>query len=405
MKRRICVFTATRAEYGLLKALIAALDRDPELQLHLLVSGTHLSPEFGLTYKEIEADGFAIDERVEILLSSDTGQGVAKAMGLGLIGFGEAFGRMRPDLIVLLGDRFELLSAASAALVCGIPIAHIHGGETSEGALDEAVRHAVTKMAHLHFTAAEPYRRRVIQLGEAPERVHNVGGLGVDAIRNIPLMSRAELEANIGFTFRDRNLLVTFHPETWSNQSAAGQTAVLLSALAALGDSVGLLITKPNADAGGREIATLIDRFADCRDNVMVVGSLGQLRYFSAMAIVDGVVGNSSSGLAEAPTFGIGTVNIGSRQDGRLRASSIIDCPVEEQAISLAIHKLFEPEFRQLASATVNPYGDGGATARIIDVIRTTPSLDSGSKKFHDLPFEIGDRSSFADETGSHEHR
>jgi GDP/UDP-N,N'-diacetylbacillosamine 2-epimerase (hydrolysing) len=392
VKRKVCIFTATRAEYGLLKGLIGAVADDPELDLQLLVSGTHLSPDFGLTYREIEADGFAIDERVEILLSSDTGQGVAKAMGLGIIGFADAYARLKPDWLVLLGDRFELLAAAAAALVMRIPVVHIHGGETSEGALDEAIRHAVTKMAHLHFTAAEPYRNRVIQLGEDPARVFNVGGLGVDAIARVDLLDREAFEASTGFTLRPRNLLITFHPETSTGHSPVQQTEELLAALDSLGPSVGLIITMPNADAGGREVASALRAFAETRTNVGLFDSLGQQRYFSALTLVDGVVGNSSSGLAEAPSFGIGTVNIGARQDGRLRAASVIDCAVERAAIGEGIAMLFKADFKALASRRDNPYGDGGATQRILSVIKTTLSDGIAVKTFFDLPQFAGGR-------------
>lgn len=383
--RRICVVTGTRAEYGLMRGLIAGIRDAEELELQLAVTGMHLSPEFGLTWCEIEADGFPIDERVEILLSSDTPVGVSKAMGLGLIGFADAFARLKPDLVVVLGDRFEILAAASAALVAGIPIAHIHGGETTEGAFDEAIRHSVTKMSHLHFTAAAPYRDRVIQLGEAPERVFLVGGLGIDAIKGLPLLDRAELEAQLDLEFGERNLMVTFHPPTLEPGEAAAQMRTLLDALDSLGPETHLLFTMPNADTGGRELAAMVDRFVASRPNARVFTSLGQLRYLSCMRLMDGVVGNSSSGLIETPSFGIGTVNIGDRQAGRLKAASVIDCAPQQDAIEAALERLFSDDFRKGLAGVENPYGTGGATTAILDVLRRHPLSGLLKKSFHDI--------------------
>ena len=385
MTRKVCIVTATRAEYGLLRGVIEGVRDAPDLTLQLLVTGTHLSPEFGLTYREIEADGTAIDERVEILLSADTATGVAKAMGLGMIGFADAFARLQPDVVVLLGDRFEILSAAAAALVARIPIAHLHGGESTEGAFDEAFRHAVTKMAHLHFVAAEPYRRRVIQLGEAPERVFLVGGLGVDAIGRIALLDRAALEESLDFRLRERNLLVTFHPPTLDEGDAVTQVDALLEALDALGPDTALIFTMPNADNGGRAITARIEDFVRSRANARSYASLGQLRYFSLLARVDGVVGNSSSGLAEAPSFRVGTVNIGDRQDGRLSAASVIDCAPERGAIDAALATLVSDEFRASLATVVNPNGAPGAAAAIVAKLRNVALQDLLKKRFHDL--------------------
>lgn len=383
--RRICVVTGTRAEYGLMRGLIAGIRDDDAFELQLAVTGMHLSPEFGLTWREIEADGFPIDERVEILLSSDTPVGVSKAMGLGLIGFADAFARLKPDLVVVLGDRFEILAAASAALVAGIPIAHIHGGETTEGAFDEAIRHSVTKMSHLHFTAAAPYRDRVIQLGEAPERVFLVGGLGIDAIKGLKLLDRAELEGQLDLEFGARNLMVTFHPPTLEPGEAAAQMQALLDALNSLGPETHLLFTMPNADTGGRELAAMVDRFVAARPHARVFTSLGQLRYLSCMRLMDGVVGNSSSGLIETPSFGIGTVNIGDRQAGRLKAASVIDCAPQQDAIEAALERLFSDDFRKGLAGVENPYGTGGATMAILDVLRRHPLSGLLKKSFHDI--------------------
>lgn len=383
--RRICVVTGTRAEYGLMRGLIRGLRDAEDCTLQMVVTGMHLSPEFGLTWREIEADGIAIDERVEILLSSDSPVGVSKAMGLGLIGFAEAFARLRPDLLIVLGDRFEILSAAAAALVAGIPIAHIHGGETTEGAFDEAIRHSVTKMAHLHFVAAAPYRDRVIQLGEAPDRVFLVGGLGIDAIKALPLLGRAELEAELDIALRDRNLLITFHPPTLEPGAAEAQMQALLDALDSLGPSTGLIFTMPNADTGGRALTAMVELFVAQRPHASAFTSLGQFRYLSCMRHMDGVVGNSSSGIIETPSFGIGTINIGNRQTGRLRAASVIDCAPQRIAIEGALKRLFSSDFRELLRGVTNPYGTGGATDAILDLVRRQPLRGLLRKSFHDI--------------------
>lgn len=385
MMRKVCIVTGSRAEYGLLRGVIEGVQSHPGLQLQLVATGSHLSPEFGLTYREIEADGHHVDAKVEILLSADTATAVTKAMGLGLIGFGDTFTRLAPDIVVVLGDRFEILAAAAAAMTCRIPLAHLHGGESSEGAIDEAIRHSVTKMSQLHFVAAEPYRNRVIQLGEHPDRVFMVGGLGVDSIRRTRPLARAELEASLGFTLRPTNLLVTFHPTTLEDDAAGTQMQALLDELDQLPDT-GLIITQPNADSGGRLLAQLVSRFASSRPNVSLHDSLGQLRYLSCLAHVDGVVGNSSSGLAEAPSFGIPTLNIGDRQAGRLRASSIIDCRGDRASIARGLQLLLDPDFRARARATRNPYGDGGASDRIVRVLAEQPLDNILKKKFFDLP-------------------
>ncbi len=385
MNRRICVVTGTRAEYGLLRGVIDGIAKSSSLDLQLVATGMHLSPEFGLTYREIEGDGYAIDAKVEMLVSSDSAAGVAKSIGLGLIGFADVYGRLRPDAVVLLGDRFEILAAASAALVARIPVAHLHGGETTEGAFDEAIRHAVTKMSHLHFVAAAPYRQRVIQLGEHPSSVYLVGGLGVDAICRVPMLDRAALEAALGAPFSERNLLVTFHPETLESHSVEQQMDELLAALDALRDTQ-FIITLPNADNGGRTIIRRIEAFVASHPNARAYASLGQQRYLSCLRQVDAVVGNSSSGLTEAPSMGIATVNIGGRQRGRLRAASVIDCDVERHDILRAIETSYSSAFRTTLATVVNPYGDGGASSRIVHVLETTNLSGVVKKAFHDLP-------------------
>lgn len=384
MSRKICVVTGTRAEFGLMRWLMQDVQQTPGLELQVLATGMHLSPEFGLTYQEIEQAGFAIDARVEMLLSADTATAVTKSMGLGMIGYADAYARLSPDLIVVLGDRFEIFAATAAALIAGIPVAHLHGGETTEGAFDEAIRHSITKMSHLHFVAAEDYRKRVIQLGEQPERVFLVGGLGIDAINRITLLDRDALEASLDFKLGLRNLLITFHPVTLEGQSSGQQMAELLAALGEL-DETHLIFTMPNADTGGRELAAMVEAFVATHPNARVYSSLGQLRYLSCMKLVDGVVGNSSSGLAEAPSMGIGTVNIGDRQKGRLAADSVINCPPERQAIHTALQYLYSPEFRQSLPTMVNPYGNGGASEKIVQILKDYPLDGILKKSFHDL--------------------
>ncbi|WP_442763676.1 UDP-N-acetylglucosamine 2-epimerase [Malikia spinosa] len=386
MSRKICVVTGTRAEFGLLRWFMQEVQQTPELELQVLATGMHLSPEFGLTYREIEQAGFVIDARVEMLLSADTATAVTKSMGLGMIGYADAYARLCPDLIVVLGDRFEIFAATAAALIAGIPVAHLHGGETTEGAFDEAMRHSITKMSHLHFVAAEDYRRRVIQLGEQPERVFLVGGLGIDAIQRITLLDRGALEASLDFKLGRRNLLITFHPVTLEGQSSGQQMAELLAALGEL-DDTHLIFTMPNADTGGRELATMVDTFVATHPNARVYSSLGQLRYLSCMKFVDAVVGNSSSGLAEAPSMGIATVNIGDRQKGRLSAESVINCPPERQAIHAALQHLHAPEFRQTLASVVSPYGRAGASERIVQILKDYPLDGILKKSFYNLSF------------------
>lgn len=386
MKRKICIITGSRAEYGLLRWVVQGIKGDRELVLQVIATGMHLSPEFGLTYKEIEKDGFQINHRVEMLMSSDTPVGVAKSMGVGLIGFADALSDLSPDLLVVLGDRFEIFAAAAAALIARIPIAHVHGGETTEGAFDEALRHSITKMSHLHFVAAEDYRRRVIQLGEHPDRVFLVGGLGIDNIKRQTLLSRDEFEDAIGFKMGKKNLLITFHPVTLENATSSGQMRELLAALESLKDTH-LIFTMPNADTGSRVLFEMISQFAANRTNARVFTSLGQLLYLSCVAHVDGVVGNSSSGLTEVPSFHKGTVNIGDRQRGRLKADSVIDCDPNRRSILTAIQRLYSPEFQRIVKKTKNPYGEGGASERIVHVLKTASLNELIKKPFHDLPF------------------
>jgi GDP/UDP-N,N'-diacetylbacillosamine 2-epimerase (hydrolysing) len=385
MKRKICIVTGTRAEYCLLYWLMKKIQEDSELELQIIATGMHLSPEFGLTYRQIEKDGFKIDKKIEMLLSSDTPIGITKSMGLGMISFAEAYADLKSDIVVVLGDRFEIFSAASAAMIARIPIAHLHGGETTEGAFDEAIRHSITKMSHLHFTAAEEYKRRIVQLGEDPARVFNVGGLGIDNIRKLKLMSREEFEDSISFKLDLKNLLVTFHPVTLEHATAGGQFKNLLNALDELQDTK-FIFTKPNADTEGRLIVKLIDDYVSRNShNATAFVSLGQLRYLSALKFVDACVGNSSSGLAEAPTFKIGTINIGDRQRGRLKADSVIDCKPNKDSIVSAIKNLYSKEFQDKLKDVKNPYGDGGAAEKIKEVLKGDDLTDILKKKFYNF--------------------
>ena len=383
MKRKVCVVTGTRADYGLLFWLMKGIASDPDLQLQLVATGMHLSPEFGLTYKLIENDGFCIDEKVEMLLSSDTPVGVAKSMGLGLIGFGGALERLKPQIVVVLGDRFEIFAAAAAALVARIPVAHIAGGDITEGAYDESFRHSITKMAHLHFVTNKESAARVRQLGENPDHIHVVGNPGLDYVKNVTLLERNDLEERLGFRFRAKNVLVTFHPATLDRQPASEQFRALVDALEAFGEDVGVIFTKPNADNEGRSLHNMVDQFVSSHDNSKAFTSMGQELYLSAIAQVDAVVGNSSSGLYEVPSFKKPTVNIGDRQKGRTRAASVIDCEPDRNAITKAIKRAFTMD----CSNTVNPYGDGKSSARILAILKTIPDPAILVKKhFFDLP-------------------
>jgi GDP/UDP-N,N'-diacetylbacillosamine 2-epimerase (hydrolysing) len=388
MTCRVCVITGSRAEYGLLGPLMQKINKDPQFLLQLIVTGMHLSPEFGSTFLEIEADGFRIDRKVEILLSSDTGIGMGKSVGLGVISFVDAFAELKPDLVIVLGDRFEILAAVTAALFVHTPILHLHGGEVTEGALDDSMRHAITKMSHVHCVATEEYRQRVIQLGEQPEKVYCVGGLGVDAIQQTQVVDRDELEVALDFKFRSRNLLVTFHPTTLSDVPVESQVSELLAALEDLSDT-GLIFTLPNADAGGRKVITKLQSFVAAHPNARAYPSLGQQRYLSCMAHCDGVIGNSSSGLLEAPTLKKGSINIGERQHGRLQASSVINCRAERSEIKIAIQKLYSPAFYAILADVKNPYGDGGASTRIVDIIKALDFDGILQKSFYNLPSAI----------------
>lgn len=385
MMRTICVVTGTRAEFGLLQWLMQEIREDPALTLQVLATGMHLSPEFGLTYRSIEDSGFSVDKKVEILLSSDSAVGISKSMGLGMISLSEALAELQPDLVVLLGDRFETFAAASAAMIGRIPIAHLHGGETTEGAYDEAMRHAITKMSHLHFTATETYRQRVIQLGEPPDRVYHTGAPALDGIARLDLLSREDLEEALSFRLGECCLLVTFHPVTLERNASAGHFAELLEALDVF-PRCRVLFTRPNADSEGREIIRLTEAYVRRHPTrCHACASLGQLRYLSALRQVDAVIGNSSSGLIEAPSFKIPAVNIGDRQKGRIKAASVIDCLPEKESIIQAVNRALDPAFRTGLAEMENPYGSAGASKRIRDILRTVDLSDLLKKTFFDI--------------------
>ncbi|MDI7166857.1 UDP-N-acetylglucosamine 2-epimerase [Leptospira santarosai] len=387
MKKKICVITGTRADYGLLRWLILEISKSSKLDLQIIATGMHLSPEFGLTYKEIENDGFLIQKKIEILLSSDSVVGVSKSIGLGLIGFSEAFADLNPDIILILGDRFEIFSAAVAALISRIPIAHLHGGEVTEGAFDEGIRHSITKMSHFHFVATSEYRNRVIQLGEDPSNVFLVGGMGIDGVRKSNLLKKEELEFSLNIKFKRNNLLITFHPVTLEGTTAKAQMTELLLSLETLSQETGLIFTMPNADTDSRIIFELIKKFTSSRSNAWHFTSLGQTLYLSCLQFVDAVVGNSSSGIIEAPSFKIGTINIGDRQKGRLKAKSIIDCEPNKEGIMNALKKLYSSDFQKNLSTTINPYGEGGASEKIVKILEGLEAQEVLKKKFFDLPF------------------
>jgi len=385
-KRKICVVTGSRAEYGLLYWIIRDIRDAESLELQLVVTGMHLSPEFGSTYRQIEDDGFRITRKVEMLLSSDTPSGIANSMGLGISGFGKIYEALQPDIVLMLGDRFELLAAASAALVAALPIAHVHGGEVTQGAFDEAIRHSISKMSHLHFTSTEAYRRRVIQLGEHPDRVFNVGAPGLDNIERLKLLSRSELEDAIGMELGSRSVLVTWHPVTLEPGRTRTDCQTLLNALDQV-DGLKVIFTKANADTEGSIINQLIDEYVlDHSNKAVVHTTLGQVRYLSAAKYVDGVVGNSSSGIIEAPSLQTGTVNIGDRQSGRVRADSVIDCETTEESIRNALEQLFSQEFIERLREVKNPHGGGNVAEKIVRKLETHSINNIIKKSFFDLP-------------------
>lgn len=382
--KKISVLTATRAEYGLLKPIIEKLLK-AGFDVRVVVTGAHLSPAFGLTYREIEADGIAIDKKIDMLLTSDSPSAVSKSMGLAMIGFADYFQSLKPDALIVLGDRYETISVALAASNQRIPIIHLYGGETTEGAVDEAIRHAITKLSYLHFTSTEIYRRRVIQLGESPDRVFNVGAMGVENIMNESLMSKNEIEDSLKLSLDKPYAIATFHPVTLDDGNSINQSCELLEACKKFDDMI-FIFTKANADAHGQSINQILEDYAAKSTNIFVFDSLGMICYLSALKYAAMVIGNSSSGLIEAPSFGIPTINIGSRQRGRLQASSVINCKAKEGSILEAIQLARSEAFITLSRTTKNPYGDGKTSALIVKEIAKVLSGDhlDLKKKFYD---------------------
>lgn len=385
--RKIAVFTGTRAEYGLLYQVIKMLDERDDAILQLVVGGMHLSPEFGYTVSQIEKDGFQIAERLDFLLSSDSPVGIAKSMGLALISAGECFERIKPDLLVVLGDRFESLAVAQAAMLAQIPIAHIHGGETTEGLIDEAVRHSLTKMSHLHFTATEAYRKRVTQLGEAPERIFNVGAPGIDNAHQLKLLDRDELSSELQFPLGDKYFLVTYHPVTLEKDGGVASFQNFLQALDSFPEYK-VLLTYPNADTYGRILFDYIEEYRKkWSDRIFVTQSLGQVRYLSALKHCTAVLGNSSSGLIEAPAFHVPTVNIGNRQRGRIAGESVVHCEDSVAAITDAIRNVISVDFQKSCLTFKNPYGVGCASSLIVETLISYPLENIIQKSFYDIEF------------------
>ena len=384
MKRKICVVTGTRAEYGLLYWLMKEIEADKDLELQLIVTGMHLSPDFGLTYKEIEKE-FKIDKKIEILSKSDTSIGICNSIGLAVIGFGKAFEELKPDILVVLGDRYEIMATSISAMISNVPIAHLHGGEATEGLIDESIRHSITKMSHLHFTATDEYKNRVIQLGEEPNRVFNVGGMGIENIKRLKLLSKDEFEESINFKLNKKNILVTFHPVTLENSTAKEQFQELLDAIDEL-ENTNIIFTKANSDTDGRIINQMIDEYVTKNSHKSVgFASLGQLRYLSALQYIDAVVGNSSSGLLEAPSFKIATVNIGDRQKGRIKALSVIDCEPKKEEILKAFKEIYSKEFQEKLKNVENPYGESCPSKQIIEVLKNVNLANILKKSFYDL--------------------
>lgn len=383
--RKICVITGSRAEYGLLSRLMSAIKADNDLQLQVIATNMHLSPEFGLTYKEIEADGFVIDKKVEMLLSSDTSNATTKSVGLAMMGFADACEDLKPDMILVLGDRFEILAAVSTALFYKIPVAHLHGGEITEGAYDDSIRHAITKMSHLHFTSTEEYRKRVIQLGEHPENVFNVGALGVENIHKVSLMSKEELEESLSFMLGEKSLLVTYHPVTLENATAKSQCENLLEALDTYNDYK-VIFTMPNSDTDGKVIMGLINNYVYTHPKQAVAfTSLGLKRYLSTLNYVTAVIGNSSSGILEVPSFGVPTLNIGDRQKGRIAAKSVVHCGTSKEEIVKGLEVALSKEHKKVSEECMNPYDKDGTVESILRVIKTYPLENLTKKTFYNL--------------------
>ena len=384
IRRKICVVTGSRADYGLLYWLMKEIDADKDLELQIIVTGMHLSKEFGNTYLKIEKDGFTINKKVDMSLSSDTELAISKSMGIGMIGFADVLNDLQPDLLVVLGDRFEIFSFVSTALIAKIPVAHLHGGETTEGAFDEAMRHSITKMSHLHFTATNEYKNRVVQLGEHPDRVFNVGGLGIDNINKLELLSKADFEKSIDFKLDEKNILVTFHPVTLEKSTSKIQFQALLDSISELKNTK-IIFTKANSDTDGRIINNMIDDYVAIHFNTISFKSMGQLKFLSALQYIDALVGNSSSGLLEAPSFKIGTIDIGDRQKGRIKADNVINCLPEKMSIDAALKKLYSGDFKKIISTVKNPYESDNTSKKIVNIIKDIDLSNILKKSFFDI--------------------
>lgn len=382
MKKKICIATGTRAEYGLLNPLMTLIKKEKDLELQIVATAMHLSPEFGMTINEIKKDGFKVNEKIEMLLSADTDTAIVKAMGLAMITASDVFKRMKPDLLIILGDRYEMMALATSAYLMNIPVAHIAGGETTEGAFDEGIRHSITKMSSLHFAATEIYKKRIIQLGENPKTVYNVGALGLDNIKNLKLLSKQELEKDLKLTFDSKTALVTFHPVTLDKESPKEQFSKVVTALEKFPD-LKIIFTMPNSDTGGREIIKMINKFTTSRNDAYAFTSLGQKRYLSVLQCVDLVIGNSSSGIVEVPFMGIPTVNIGERQKGRIMGESIINVKCETRDIVSGIKKALNR--KRNSTAVKNPYGNGTASVQMLNIIKKTINHISSKKSFYDI--------------------
>jgi len=384
-KKKVCVVTGGRSDYGILKGLLFAIKADNELQLQLVATGSHFSYALGSTYKEIEGDGFKLSAKIESLMDSDEPSAISKSIGLGLISLSDCFKELDPDVVVILGDRYEIIPAAIAAMMSCIPIAHIHGGEVTIGAIDDSIRHAITKMASLHFVATSVYQKRVLQLGENPENVFNVGSLSVEAIQSMNLLNKRELEESLGIKFANKNILVTMHPETLNYQKSLEDLCELLDALACLKE-VKIIFTKANADMGSKVFNEKIKEFTEKNENSVLINSFGQLRYFSCMKYVDAVIGNSSSGILEAPSFAIPTINIGERQGGRICACSVLNIKGKKNEIISAINKIYTRDFKDSLKNIHNPYQKEFTSKNIVEILKNADlkSLVS-NKRFLDL--------------------
>lgn len=387
--KKLCVVTATRAEYGLLRPLIAKISEDEYFELCLVVTGTHLSQKFGYTITEIEKDGFCISEKIDIFNDDFSDVGICKAMGVASGKFGEMYGRQKPDMLIILGDRYELMPICSSATIMGIPIAHISGGELTEGVIDEAVRHCVTKMSYLHFPGCERYRQRIIQLGEQPERVFNYGDIGVENIRNMEYLSKKQLEESLEIPLDKPFASVTFHPVTLEKGTAESQTRELIAALQRY-PNIDFIVTMANADSQGEIINKIFKECERESENIFLFSSLGIQRYLSLLKYAQFVIGNSSSGIVEAPCFGIPTINIGDRQKGRLRAESVVDCLPVEKSICESIELVMSEEFREIAKNAKNPYGEGNTSIKILETIKDYLQKEKIhlKKKFFDIEDE-----------------